>query len=46
MWIPQPHTENDNNLMEIAITDVYSTKRKQWKLEVINNCRRYVGCFL
>ena len=45
MWTPRPTTVQDRNLMEVAITDPYFTPRRRWKLEVINNCRRYIGCF-
>ena len=45
MWIPTPLTENDQNLMEVAVKDPYFTTRKKWKLEVINNCRQYIGVF-
>ena len=45
MWTPQPKAEKDQNLMEDAVKDVYFMRKQNWKLEVINNCRRYLGVY-
>lgn len=45
MWTPKAKVQNDRNLMEDALKDKYFFKKQNWKLEVINNCRRYLGVY-
>lgn len=45
MWTPTPAFTNDCNLIEVAVKDPYFTPRRKWKIEVINNCRQYIGVF-
>ena len=44
-WIPHAEYEDDRNIMETAIQDAYFTPTRKWKLEIINNCRMYIGFF-
>ena len=43
MWVPTTKYSNDSNIMEAAVED--KTLQKNGKLEVINNCRMYIGAF-
>ena len=45
MWTLTSQQEGDKNIMEIAIKDTYFHQKYGWKLEVINNCRMYLGVF-
>ena len=45
MWVPKPQRVGDRNIMETAIDDSYFHRKYGWKLEVINNCRMYLGIF-
>ena len=43
-WLPQLKYENDKNIMEVAIKDKkYTNTKNKWRLEIINNCRMYLG---
>ena len=43
-WIPTKNYDNDKNIMETAVKDPkYKKQKTKWKLEIINNCRMYIG---
>ena len=43
-WLPRAKYENDRNIMEVAAADPkYNNQKSKWKLEIINNCRMYLG---
>lgn len=43
MWVPRSNYRNDSNLMDAAVKD--KLLQKKGKLEIINNCRMYIGAF-
>lgn len=43
MWTPTSRYSNGKNIMETAVND--KLLQRQGKLEIINNCRMYIGAF-
>ena len=43
MWTPHRQYKDDKNIMESAIMDNKYSKRSRFKLQVINNCRMFLG---
>ena len=43
MWTPTPYAMNDREIMETTMDDPKYKVKETWKLEVLNNCRMYLG---